>query len=151
MTGRWSARPLALLRLLLVLILGLQLVYWLHAAFQTAIEHGESFSLLQGLLLVAAMLWDLATSGSAITNRGGSRAPRHSRVLIYLGYTLFASSAVAFGSLIPLHSLGDSADGWVEIGIDIIGPAFLTTYFAFGVLRLWRRSPEQPRRPEPQT
>lgn len=137
--GRWSGRDLALLRLVLVLALGTQFLEWLIAGFRDVAAYGGNLSPVQGLLLVAAMCWDVALSGSTVTNRDGPRVPRHSRVLMYFGYTLLASSAIALWSLIGFSSLGVGDDTWVSDGLTILGPPLLVTYFTFGVVRVWQR------------
>jgi hypothetical protein len=139
-----SPRRPALLRLLLVLALGMQLLSWLVDGFDAVSRYGEAFSLAQGAVLVAAMFWDLAMSGSAVTNRHGPRVPRHSRVLLYVGYTLLAASAVTFWTLLPAADvLAGSPEGWVREGLMLLGPPLLVAYFTFGVMRL-RHPPREP-------
>ena len=96
---------------------------------------------------------DVATSGAAITNQHGPRAPRHARVVIYFSYTLLVASAIAFKALLPSATesfvttlVGNSLDAWVESGLNALGQPLLICFFVFGVLRWWRRrAGEQPR------
>ncbi|MFZ0218542.1 MAG: hypothetical protein WAM30_21610 [Candidatus Dormiibacterota bacterium] len=132
---RFSSRASELLRLVFVLTVAMQVLEWVEDGFQAAAEHGASISAVQGLLLVAAMFWDVAMSGAAITNRHGPRVPRHARVLLYCSYTLLGSSTVAFSALFP--SSGFDSEGWVKTGVQGLGPALLLCFFAFGVARWW--------------
>lgn len=152
-TRNWSSTSLALLRMTLVLSLGMQFLSWMVAFFALAAAHGEALALVQALLLLTAIGWDVATSGAAVTNQSGPRAPRHARVLLYFSYSLLAASAIAFKALLPsatqsiVTSLaGNSLDAWVEAGLDALGQPLLIIYFVFGLLRWRRRSGEQPRR-----
>lgn len=132
------------LRLVLVLLLGIiGLVILYQGVFQTALERGQEFTGLQGVVLLAAMLWDVLMSGEAFTNGGGPRVPRHSRVLMYLGYTIAVVTAV-----VVLGSLGFEGGGavggfesdkWVQEGITGFGAPLLFTFF-FVNLSAWRRS-----------
>ncbi len=143
-------RPAApVLRLVLVLLLGMiGLELLSEGVFKTALERGQEFTILQGVVLLAAMLWDVLMSGEAFTNHGGLRVPRHSRVLIYLGYTVTVVTAV-----VVLGSLGFEGGGvvggfesdkWVQEGIVGFGAPLLFTFF-FVNLSAWRRSlPSEP-------
>lgn len=141
----WSPAGLSLLRMMLVLSLGMQFLSWLVSFFDLVAVHGDALALLQALLLLMAIGWDVATSGAAVTNGHGPRAPRHARVMIYLSYSLVAASAIAFKALLPSATesivtmlVGNGLDAWVEAGLNALGAPLLISYFVFGTLR-WRR------------
>lgn len=84
------------------------------------------------ILLIVALLWDLAVSGEAITNVPGRIFPRDMRVLDYLGYVLLvAASVLMFASLHDekgklLENTFDP-EQWVQDGILFLGiPLVLT-------------------------
>ncbi|MBO0744559.1 MAG: hypothetical protein J2P43_06040, partial [Candidatus Dormibacteraeota bacterium] len=144
---RWrpAAPPLRLVLVLLLGIIGLDLLY--EGVFQTALEQGQQFTALQGVVLLAAMLWDVLMSGDAFTNRGGPRVPRHSRVLVYLGYTIAVVTAVVVLGSLGFEGGGEvggfESDKWVQEGITGFGAPLLFTFF-FVNLSAWRRSlPEE--------
>ena len=100
------------------------------------------------IILVAALLWDLAVSGEAITNVEGRHFPRDTRVLMFVGYILLVASAVLmFASLHSesgklLESSFD-AESWVKQGILFLGIPLVITLCIAGLHR-WRQSGEQP-------
>jgi hypothetical protein len=137
-TGRLTPRVLPLLRLVLTLLLGLVgLEFLAIVVFGSVVEAASEFTLTQALLLLVALLWDVAMSGESITNRGSRNVPRHTRVLLYFGYTMLVASWILFVD--SLH--GESP--WVlspfdseqlpQLGIEIIGLPLLVTLF-FGNL-----------------
>ena len=145
---RWrpAASPLRLVLVLLLGIIGLDILYT--GVFQTALEGGKRFNVLQGVVLVAAMLWDVLMSGESFTNQGGPRVPRHSRVLVYLGYTIAVVTAVVVLGSLGFEGGGTvggfESDKWVQEGIVGFGAPLLFTFF-FVNLSAWRRSmPEEP-------
>lgn len=88
------------------------------------------------ILLIVALLWDLAVSGEAITNVPGRIFPRDTRVLAYLGYILLvAASVLMFASLHDeqgtlLENTFDP-EQWVQDGILFLGiPLVLTLCIA---------------------
>ena len=94
------------------------------------------------VILVAALLWDLAVSGEAITNVEGRWLPRDTRVLMFVGYILLVSAAVLMFA--SLHSqsgklLESSFDpeSWVKQGILFLGIPLVITLTVAGLHR-WR-------------
>ena len=141
--------PVAMLRLILVLTLGLAGLHVLFdGVFSTALAAGARITLVQGVVLLAAMAWDFLMSGETFTNTGGSRFPRHSRVLIYMGYTLLVVTAVLFLSSTQAEGGGNvglvfESDIWPQLGIAALGPPLLVTFFLVN-LRAWRRAGSLP-------
>lgn len=136
--------PKPVLRLLLVLFLGLiGLLVLVSVVFSAAQSGAERFSVVGGVVLVAAMLWDVLMSGESFTNSGGLAAPRHTRVLIYLGYTLMVVTAVVFFASLQVQGGGSGgvefdSEIWPQSGITNLGPPLLLTFF-FVNLSAWRR------------
>ena len=142
---RPAGSPLRLILVLLLGIIGLDLLS--QGVFQTALAGGQRFTALQGVVLVAAMLWDVLMSGESFTNQGGPHVPRHSRVLIYLGYTIAVVTAVVVLGSLGFEGGGEvggfESDSWVQQGITDFGAPLLFTFF-FVNLAAWRRSqPEE--------
>ena len=96
------------------------------------------------IILVAALLWDLAVSGEAITNVEGRVFPRDTRVLAFVGYILLVAAAVLmFASLHSesgklLESSFD-AESWVKQGILFLGVPLVLTLGIAGLHR-WREA-----------
>ncbi|MFZ0214859.1 MAG: hypothetical protein WAM30_02855, partial [Candidatus Dormiibacterota bacterium] len=130
----------------LVLILGLGfagLEFLYEGVFGVALQAGARFSLLQGIVLLLAMLWDVLMSGESVTNGGGRQIPRHSRVLIYLGYTMMVATTVLFLSSLQVLGGGPAvsqfeSDTWPQLGIAVLGPPLLLTFFLVNLVA-WRR------------
>lgn len=100
-----------------------------------------SNNLLQGLLLLGAIGWDVFTSGESLTNAQSPQFPRYARVLLYFGYTLLAtvtvltiSSQVLQGTQTPAYSYQDTND--VLIGLYTIG----ITFVFCTVVQQWARN-----------
>ncbi|MBO0701781.1 MAG: hypothetical protein J2P38_02535 [Candidatus Dormibacteraeota bacterium] len=142
--------PVPILRLVLVLTLGFAGLHFLYeGVFGTALGAGARFTLVQGVVLVAAMLWDVLMSGESFTNTGGLAVPRHTRVLIYLGYTVLVVTTVLFLSSVQIQGGGTAgqqfeSDTWPQLGIAALGPPLLITFFLVN-LRAWRHARPLPR------
>lgn len=140
---RWRL-PKPVLRLLLVLLLGLVCLQALYSGvFGAAQTAGARFSVVAGAVLVAALLWDVLMSGESFTNTGGLALPRHTRVLIYLGYTLTVVAAVLFLGSEQVQGGGSAglefaSETWPALGISGLGPPLLLTFFLVN-LAAWRR------------
>ncbi|HEX4216016.1 MAG TPA: hypothetical protein VIA06_22070 [Candidatus Dormibacteraeota bacterium] len=138
-TGRLRrhAVPLRLVLILVVGFLGLRLLY--SYVFQTALEASARFTLVQAVVLLLAILWDVAMSGENLTNLQGWHVPRHSRVLLYFGYVIMVATAVLFFSSLhapPGEGTDFESDMWPQLGILLMGPPLLLTFF-FANLGHW--------------
>lgn len=131
-------RDLPLVRLALVLVGGLQVLYWLLLLFQVTSAGAGRFSLVQALLVLLGLLWDVAMSGEAVTNVHGRRVPRHSRILLYFGYELLVATAILWDGTAKGGVQPFDTDFWVSTGLRLMGTPLLVVFFAFGVLRWWR-------------
>lgn len=150
-TGRLRkhAVPLRLVLILVAGFLGLRLLY--SYVFQTALEASARFTLVQAVVLLLAILWDVAMSGENLTNLHGWHVPRHSRVLLYFGYVIMVATAVVFFS--SLHAPGGAgsefeSDMWPQLGILLMGPPLLLTFF-FANLGHWLHAGRPAREPHP--
>ncbi|MBO0704671.1 MAG: hypothetical protein J2P39_05070, partial [Candidatus Dormibacteraeota bacterium] len=137
--GRSSVPPLRLVLILLLGMVGLLVLYY--AVFGTILQV-QRFTLAAALLLVAAMLWDVILSGDAVTNVHGRHVPRHSRVLLYFGYTMMVTTLVIFFSSLSIQGGGTAglefeSDIWPQMGIAVFGIPLLLTFFVIN-LGDWR-------------
>ena len=131
-----------LIRLLVVLLLGLQVLNWLSDLFHAS--SGLELAPLQASVMLLGLLWDVVTSGEAVTNVHGRRVPHHSRVLVYFGYEMFAAvSIVWFYASTASAGLRDT-DAWVAGGIQLLGAPLLIVFFSLG-LTSWLRGRPAPR------
>jgi len=105
----------------------------------------------QAVVVILALLWDLSLSGQSITNVRTRLLPRHSNVMLYLGYLLLLATEILYWSslrsIAPIPNSFDS-DRWPAIGLLYLGIPYVAWWF---VTRLVRRSalalPESPREP----
>ncbi|MFI5271788.1 MAG: hypothetical protein ACHQ4H_01990 [Ktedonobacterales bacterium] len=143
---RLDARGRELLALLFALNAGLQFVAWFIDAFSQSAA--VKLTVLQAIILIVGISWDVLMSGEQITNVDGRYFPRHVRLLIYLGYTMIVTTAVLyFATQTFTHTTGavepffeDSQ--WPQIGLIFLGTPLLLTVFLLEIGRWWhaRRS-----------
>jgi hypothetical protein len=113
--------------------------------FQNARQLGEVSIVGAALVLILALLWDIATSGE-LMNVSGRRFPRHARLLLYLGYVIYVASAVIATK--TAHVAGGGATGGfdpevlVQAGLVAFGVPLVLTVFAFSFASLRRQSME---------
>jgi hypothetical protein len=133
-TRRLGAQAAALAALF-VLLGGLQAIDWIRSVYSEALDVSGRFSALQGLLIIAALLWDVFMSGRSITNVHGRRLPRHARVLLFLGYEMLVATAVLYFSSAHDRSTGRAVDSlfdsdpWVLFGLVALGMPMLVCLF----------------------
>lgn len=126
---------------LVSLVLGLYAIHWLDRAITGSISAGR-LSIAAAVLVLVALLWDIVMSGEAITNRHNRHFPRHSRVMVYLGYLLAVAAAVAFFS--SLHTAAGSAEplfeseNFSETGLLFLGISLVSTLAALRAVRIHR-------------
>lgn len=151
--GRRAAAPL--LGPLLELTVALQILSWLWDAFNGAIVGGAEFSVVQAIVIVVALFWDVLTSGEAVTNVRGKRVPRHARVLVYLGYVMLVACAILFFSSVRGldHRLAESwfeSEAWPQLGIQRLGVPLVLTIFVLRVTAGREEEVEKPVAPLPE-
>jgi hypothetical protein len=120
------------LRTLLMLAAGLQVLLWISQLYESASSVGARFSIAQGVVILLALLWELAVSGQAITNGHSTILPRASRVLAFCGYIMLVATAVVFFSSLRIQATGVAiepqfeSEGWPALGIlQLAVPALL--------------------------
>jgi hypothetical protein len=118
---------------ILMLNVGLQVIVWLYQLYGSALSAGGQFSVAQGLIVLAALLWELAFSGLTMTNKDTPRFPRHSRVLIFCGYVMLVATTVMFFSSLHVQSSGSrlepvfESELWVQRGMVVLAVPLLLT------------------------
>lgn len=93
------------------------------------------------VILILALLWEVAVSGEAITNVPGRIFPRDTRVLSFLGYVLLVAASVLMfatlhdesGKLLPSSF---DPDEWVREGILFLGIPLVMTFCIAALHRL---------------
>ncbi len=132
----------ALLPAALTLVIGLQVISWIYDVYNGTMSAGR-FSIAQAVILVLALLWDIAMSGEAVTNGGNRWFPRHARVSLYFGYVILVLAAILYFSSLQLPAGGGAvesqfeSDVWPQAGLIILGVPLLVTLFAVKVSRWW--------------
>ena len=126
---------------LLVLDVGLLVIWAAANLYETASRGGRSQPLVLGLVLLLALLWELAFSGTMLNpGKSDSPMPHRARVVAYLGFLMLTAAAVL--QLATLHSVHTAvptetfesetavAAGIVEFGVPFIITFFLVRWFS---------------------
>ena len=134
--------------LLVTLTVSLQILVWIDSLFGKTTDTTGRVALFAAVVLVVALLWELAASGEGVTNLHSKWFPRDARVMLFAGYILLVSSAVLFYSSLHdaksqtlLESQFDSEE-FVRSGIFFLGVPLVTTLCLIGMHR-WRESQRQ--------
>jgi hypothetical protein len=102
-----TARFAALITAGFALVVGLQVIGWYFQVFLPSLHQRIGLSaILAAIAFVGAILWDLLMSGDSTTNHDSPTFPRAARLLLYLAYALFASSAFLYATSQTLVSTG---------------------------------------------
>jgi hypothetical protein len=122
------------LRLVIGLNLSLLILGGIFQSLQLSSESAESSSVSKGLLVIAALSWEIAASGS-ITNRMTRYLPRGSRLLLFLAYALLV--AVSTFMFFPsryrqIHVHAFNPDEYILVGMVLLG---IPIMFAAFVIR----------------
>ncbi len=142
-SGPARERLTKLLALLFTLCAGLFGLGLLYLFYGRSVAAEETSALIAALLLLVFLMWDILMSGKEVTNIRGTFFPRHSRVLLYLGYIMLVSTAVLFFSL-PNMSGGGTGEPFIEVeyivreGFLKLGLPLLLTGFLVGSTDWWR-------------
>jgi hypothetical protein len=102
-------------------------------------HHSGIISLVQALIICAALAWDIMSSGAAITNKHTETFPRLARVAMFTAYiasvALFVMVSASSHLTDPIN--GDSfifeSEGLVGVGLQLFGGPLI---FLMAVLRL---------------
>lgn len=147
---------LAVVRLALALNIGLLFIVWMSNLYDRAISASQSsahhaISWAEALIVLIALGWDLLMSGETFTNRDDKAMPRHTRLLLYLGYILLTATLVVYFSAqsytyaAGAHEAFFESEPWPQMGLQTLGPAMVVTTFALGVTTLLRRKRQSER------
>jgi hypothetical protein len=129
--------------LLVTLTVSLELLTWIDLLFGKTTDTTGRVALFAAVVLVVALIWELASSGEGLTNLHSAGFPRDSRVMVYGGYILLVSTAVLFYSSLrdaesaTLLEAQFDAEEWVREGILLLGVPLVITLFLIGMQR-WR-------------
>jgi hypothetical protein len=129
--------------LLVTLTVSLELLTWIDLLFGKTTDTTGRVALFAAVVLVVALIWELASSGEGLTNLHSAGFPRDSRVMVYGGYILLVSTAVLFYSSLrdaesaTLLEAQFDAEQWVREGILLLGVPLVITLFLIGMQR-WR-------------
>lgn len=142
---RGDARWIDLVRLALRLNVGLLFVWLMLLLYDRAIELSKSsadhpLSWAAALIVLIALGWDLLMSGESFTNRDDERLPRHTRLLLYLGYIMLTATLVMYFSAQQFthstftHESLFESEPWPQLGLQILGLPMVVAAFALGVV-----------------
>ncbi|MBF6592675.1 MAG: hypothetical protein IVW57_19365, partial [Ktedonobacterales bacterium] len=145
-----ARRPLVLA---FVLLIGLQTLTWvLNNLLPTLAAASAQSTVAAAILFLAAVSWGLATSGESATNADTPTYPREGRVLLYLAYTLVASSTLLYTASRRLTTGQSLPSGLSDQDLSLVGlvglaAPFVVFGFVVGIGR-WRAArvavPPQP-------
>jgi hypothetical protein len=101
----------------------------------------ESWGLSQALIVLAALAWDLMSSGETITNRHTETFPRLARVALFVSYIMsvallvMVATAGKFVQPISGEAIEDifNSEGLVGVGLILFGAPFI---FVMATLRM---------------
>lgn len=142
---RNDARWIELVRLTLRLNIGLLFIWLMLMLYDTAIGLSKSsakhpLSWAAALIVLIALGWDLLMSGESFTNRDDERLPRHTRLLLYLGYIMLTATLVMFFSAqqfthdLSTHESLFESEPWPQLGLQLLGLPMVVGAFALGVV-----------------
>jgi hypothetical protein len=143
------------LRDLVMLGAGLQLLTWLSQLYRTASLTGARLSIAQGIVILVALLWELIVSGEQLTNRHTRALPRATRVLVLCGYLMLVATAVLFFSSLREHGTGAplepqfESEAWPSLGIVQLGVPLILCLAALRLGAFTRGRSPAPRRAAP--
>lgn len=117
---------------LVVLGGGLQVLVWISHLYKSAALVGSRLSVVQAVVLVLALLWELLVSGAGVMSGDTRPFPRSMRVMALCGYVMLVVTAVLFFSSLRDQGTGAllepqfESEGWPALGILQLGvPALL--------------------------
>jgi uncharacterized membrane protein YhaH (DUF805 family) len=120
---------------LFVLNCSLLLTWAAGILYGTASRVGSTLAVAQGIVVIAALLWELIFSGELLNcGKPASALPRRARLLLYLGYLLLTASAVLQLSTLRSPATGArvevfDAETIVQVGIIELGVPLAITVF----------------------
>ena len=145
LTHKITVQNTGLLSLLLLLNVALGFVTLMYWGFALAIANSDGIVALQATVLIVALGWDLFTSGEN-TNKGGPRSPRHTRLLMFLGYLMLVATAVLYFSSqrspggTPTSGVIFQSELLVQSGLFHLGVPLVIATFILQVTYWWGSS-----------
>ena len=124
-----------------LLLAGLQAIGWLNDLANGITALGARSTVLLAGLFVLTTLWDLVTSGEQVTNTDSPAFPREGRMLLYLGYTLVATSLFLYIGSLRAQTSGTpapdyfSSDADAFLGLFLLGAPMVVLTFLLSVGR----------------
>ena len=110
---------------------------------KTSLAHPLSWE--EGAIVLIALGWDLVMSGEAFTNRDDKSFPRHTRLLLYMGYITLTATLVMYFSTQSYtfapgaHEALFESEPWPQLGLRILGLPMVIVTFALGMVAWLRR------------
>jgi hypothetical protein len=171
--GRWTAarrndredtqRTSAISRRLgslFVLNCSLLLTWAAGILYGTASRVGSTLAVVQGIVVIAALLWELIFSGELLNcGKPKSALPRRARLLLYLGYLLLTASAVLQLSTLRSPATGARVEvfdaetivqvGIIGLGVPLAITVFLINWSAHCAAADHPRATDEPSTPRP--
>jgi hypothetical protein len=128
------------LRILLTFNCSLGLIFLLAGSYAAGLHAAESLIVIDALIFLVAILWDILASGHSITNIESVWFPRRSRLLLFFSFiSLTLACVVFFGSMDGPHEnlhkfrLALNPDLAVLYGLTLFAPAMLCALFVLRV------------------
>lgn len=139
-----------LIRLALALNIGLLFIAQMFNLYNVAIGVSKTslahpLSWEEGAIVLIALGWDLVMSGEAFTNRDDKNFPRHTRLLLYMGYITLTATLVMYFSTQSYtfapgtHETLFESEPWPQLGLRILGLPMVIVTFALGMVAWLRR------------
>jgi hypothetical protein len=145
---------------LFVLNCSLLLTWAAGVLYGTASRVGSTLAVVQGIVVIAALLWELIFSGELLNcGKPESALPRRARLLLYLGYLLLTASAVLQLSTLRSPATGARVEvfdaetivqvGIIELGVPLAITVFLINWSARCAAADGTRATHEPSTPRP--
>ncbi len=145
---------------LFVLNCSLLLTWAAGILYGTASRVGSTLAVAQGIVVIAALLWELIFSGELLNcGKPASALPRRARLLLYLGYLLLTASAVLQLTTLRSPATGARVEvfdaetivqvGIIELGVPLAITVFLINWSLRCPAAVGPRATQEPSTPRP--
>jgi hypothetical protein len=138
---RAHANGVHLLRLVTALNFTMLVLYNAFAALDYSSDTAEHSNIAKGLLVIAALTWEITASGS-VTNIATRRLPRASRMLLFLAYVLLVADTVFIlfpSRYLDMNLPAFNPEVYILKGIVLLGVPLIFAGFAIRMAGLLRR------------
>lgn len=147
LTRSFDGQRSHLLHLIAALNAALLLLYLIFEALGHSSEMGEHSNTIKGVLVIAALTWEITASGS-VTNAATRYFPRASRLLLFLSYILFVAVMVFVFFVWRFRDKYIAAfkpDEFILQGVILLGVPLLLAAFATRFAGLFQKHYESTR------